>query len=155
MNATGSTKTWSVRERLAARDPTNTTWQADLSDAHTNIGNVLVERDKLDEALKSSRASLAIDERLAASDPSNATWLRDLSVTYLAIGDVLDEQGKLDEALRTYRAGLAIDDKRAKADPDNNDRQYDQAALGWPPAILLPKPDSLLFWPRSGRPTGR
>ena len=44
-----------IRERLAAADGSNTQWQRDLSVSYNKIGNVLVARGRLDEALKAYR----------------------------------------------------------------------------------------------------
>src|SRR5262249_22492224 len=58
-------------ERLATADPSNTEWQGDLSTAYERVGDALVAKGRLDEALRAYRDSLVIAERLAATDPSN------------------------------------------------------------------------------------
>jgi len=94
-------------------------WQLDLSSSYNDIGNVLADQGKLDEALTAYRDSIAIRKRLAVADPTNTWWQRDLSVSYSNIGDVLVSQGKLDEALTVYRDSLAIGKRVAAADPSN------------------------------------
>jgi predicted negative regulator of RcsB-dependent stress response len=84
---------------------------------HNKIGDVLVAKGNLAEALHSYRDSLAIMDRLAKSDPSNAGWQRDLSVSYNKIGDVLLAQGNVAEALASYREDLAIASRLAATDP--------------------------------------
>ena len=65
--------------------------------SYDKIGDVLVARGNLAEALTSFRDGLAIAERLAQADPGNAGWQRDLSVSYNRIGDVLVARGNLAE----------------------------------------------------------
>jgi hypothetical protein len=59
-------------ERLAGSEAGNADWQRDLSVSNNKIGDVLVSRGNLPEALKSYRAGLAIAERLAGTDTGNA-----------------------------------------------------------------------------------
>jgi tetratricopeptide (TPR) repeat protein len=87
--------------------------------SYNNLGDVLVPRGNLPEALKSYQAGLAIAERLAKSDPGNAGWQSDLRVSYDNVGNVLMAQGNLAEALKSYQAGLAIAERLAKSDPGN------------------------------------
>src|SRR5262249_26487101 len=70
------------------------------------IGDVLVAKGKLDEALKSYRDSLAIRERLAASDRSNTNWQRDLQ---LRVGKIDGLAGMLILA-RDFRRALEASD---------------------------------------------
>jgi eukaryotic-like serine/threonine-protein kinase len=60
-----------IAEKLAKSNPGNIDWQETLSDAHANIGDVLLTQGKLVEALAAYKASLAIADRLAISDPGN------------------------------------------------------------------------------------
>ena len=70
-----------IRERLAAADPGNASWQRDLSASEDRIGDVQQAQGDLATALTSYRVSLANAERLAAVDLGNAGWQRDLSVS--------------------------------------------------------------------------
>ena len=58
-----------ITSRLAAADPSNASWQRDLSVSYNKVGDALVAQGKLDEALASYREGLAIRARLAKSDP--------------------------------------------------------------------------------------
>jgi tetratricopeptide (TPR) repeat protein len=84
----------------------NTHWQRDLSVSYDNVGDVLKAQDKLDEALKAYRDSLAIRERLAAADRSNTQWQRDVYVSLWRVADVEIAQGNLTSALDNLRRGL-------------------------------------------------
>src|SRR5262249_19098052 len=77
-----------IRQKLAAADPSNTTWQRDLSVSFERVGDVLREQGQLAEALKAYQDSLTIRQKLAAADPSNTTWQRDLSISFEKTGDV-------------------------------------------------------------------
>ena len=135
-----------IRERLAASDPSNASWQRDLSVSHTKVGDVLVAQGDGAGALTAYRESLAIRERLAASDPSNASWQRDLSVSQDRIGDVLRAQGDGAGALTAYRESLAIRERLVASDPSNAEWQRDlsisrqriavQRMLSWPGRIM-------------------
>jgi tetratricopeptide (TPR) repeat protein len=104
---------------LAAENPDDSTYQRDLATALVEVGDVLRNRGKLNEALESYRASLAIAERLAAADSNNAGRQVDISRARDRIGDVLLDQGQFNEALASYRASLAIHERLAAADPGN------------------------------------
>ena len=90
-------------DRLAQSDPSNAGWQRDLTVSYIKIGDVVLARGNLGEALAAFRQSFAVAERLAQSDPSNAGWQRDLTVSYIKIGDVVLAQGNLGEALAAFR----------------------------------------------------
>ena len=106
-------------DHLATADPSNVSWQRDLSVSHDKIGNVLSVQGNLPAALAAYNASLAITERLTSADPLNAVWQSDLSIFHSRNGDVLVAQGNLPAALEAYNASLAICDRLAKADPGN------------------------------------
>jgi tetratricopeptide (TPR) repeat protein len=110
-----------VAERLAKTDPTNTGWQRELWVSYKKVGDFLVARDNLGEALKSFRDGLAAAERLAKVDPTNTGWQRDLLVSYNKVGEILVAQGNPGEALKSFRNGLAIGERLAAADPSNTE----------------------------------
>lgn len=93
---------------LAAEKPDDVTYQADLSVAFYEVGDVLQKQGNLTEALKFFRDGLAITERLAKADPNNVGWQRDLSVSYNRVGVVLEKQGNLTEARTCLQKALAI-----------------------------------------------
>ncbi len=87
--------------------------------ALTFLGDVLVDRGNLPEALKAYDNGLTMAVRLANADPSNANWQCDLGITNERIGNVLMAQGDLAGALNSYRAKRDIISRLAKAEPDN------------------------------------
>jgi len=64
------------------------------AEAHSNLGNVLLESGQLDQAVASCRRALEINPRLAEA--------------YNNIGNALRGLGRLDEAMASYRQALAI-----------------------------------------------
>jgi len=86
-------RTHEVLQRLAEQDPTNASWQRDLSVSHNKVGDVLRSQGDAAGALSAYRDSLAIAERLAEQDPTNASWQRDVSVSCYKIADLLERMG--------------------------------------------------------------
>ena len=110
---------------LAAEKPDDVAYQQQLAAAYEAVGDVLVARGALPDALKAFRDSIAIAERLAKAEPDNTGRQRALSLSYDRVGEVLVAQGNLPEALNSFRDSLAIRERLAKADPDNTGRQRD------------------------------
>ena len=110
---------------LAADKPGDVMYQWRLSVADNEVGDVLKEQGRLDEALESFREGLAIVEPLAKAAPNVAGLQRDLSVSYSRVGVALWAQGHLDEALESFRESLAIMEPLAKADPKHPSWQRD------------------------------
>jgi len=88
-----------IRERLAAADPSNARWQRELAVLYGNVGVVLQAQGNLPDALKAYRDGLTIKERLAKTDPGNTGWQSDLAFSYNLVGNVLQTQGNLPEEL--------------------------------------------------------
>ena len=89
-------------EALAARDPTNTAWQRDLSVSHNKVGDVDGAGRRAGRADRVSEA-LANPGAMAARDPTNTEWQRDLSVSHNRVGEGLQAQGDVAGALATFR----------------------------------------------------
>jgi tetratricopeptide (TPR) repeat protein len=114
--ATGAVK---LMLALVAEQPGNLVWRSDLSAAHSELGNTLVDEGKLAEALDAYRASLAIRKELVRANPDNNEWQGDLEAAYRAVGGILAPQGKLSEALDNYRASVTIVERLISVDPQN------------------------------------
>jgi tetratricopeptide (TPR) repeat protein len=115
----------------AAKDPSNSEWQRDLSVSHNKIGDILAAQGALAGALAAYRQGLSIAEKLAAQDPANSEWQRDLSVSHERIGDILRAQGDLAGALAAYRKSLDIRRRLAAQDPSNAVWQTDVVVSCW------------------------
>jgi tetratricopeptide (TPR) repeat protein len=95
-------------ERLAKTDPGNATWQHDLALFFSDLGGAQLKQGKLQDALQSYRASLAILERITLADPNDIGWQIDLALAHNSVGNVQVKQGKLGDALASYTEQLAI-----------------------------------------------
>ena len=82
------TQTLAIFKRLAALDPTNTSWQRSLAIAHSRVGDLAQDRGDLAAAEQSYTQTLAISERLAALDPTNTSWQRDLTTAHERVAGV-------------------------------------------------------------------
>ena len=110
---------------LATEKPDDLTYQRNLSVALNEVGNVLVVRGNLPQALASFRDGLAVAERLTKAGPTNVRWQHDLSVSYSKIGEVLMAEGNLPAALTSFREYFAIVEQLAKTDPNRAGWQRD------------------------------
>lgn len=114
-----------IAQRLADSDPTNTSWQRDLSISFERLGDLATAQGKLPDAKRHFTAALAIRQRLADSNPTNTDAQRNLSISFNKLGDLARTQGKLPEAERHFAAALAIAQRLADFDPANANWQRD------------------------------
>jgi tetratricopeptide (TPR) repeat protein len=63
-----------IAEHLATTDPSRAQWQHDLAASYGLIGDVLIAKEDIQDAIKSYQRRGAILERLVASDPRNSFW---------------------------------------------------------------------------------
>ncbi|MGE0480538.1 MAG: hypothetical protein AB7Q17_08710, partial [Phycisphaerae bacterium] len=119
-----------IARKLAARDPSQTEWQRDLSVSWERIGDVRRAQGDLPGALQAYTDSLETRRKLAARDPSQTEWQRDLSIGWNKIGDVRRAQGDLAGALQAYTDGLEIARKLAARDPSQTEWQRD-LSVSW------------------------
>jgi Flp pilus assembly protein TadD len=75
---------------LAAADPTNASWQRDLSVSYNKLGDVQLAQGNLAGAQASFEESRQIRARLAAADPTNAEWQADLVVSLVRVSAAVD-----------------------------------------------------------------
>jgi tetratricopeptide (TPR) repeat protein len=112
-----------VAKALAAKDPSNTDWQRDLSVSFEKLGDVAVSAGKLDDARGFYDQDLAVAKALAAKDPSNAEWQMDLCKSFarrsLVARTRTEKIQMLTEARRIY-------DRLAQAGAFREDPQFAQ-----------------------------
>ena len=118
------TQSRAIIERLAARDPANTSWQRELAVAHSQVGVVAQARGDLTAADQAYTQYLAISERLAALDPANTDWQQNLAVAHAGSGDVAQARGDLTAADQAYTQYLGHLRTAGRAGP----RQHQLAA---------------------------
>jgi tetratricopeptide (TPR) repeat protein len=110
---------------LATKNPDNPVYRDQLSTALVDVGDALVERGKLVEALDAYHSALAIAKQLSSADPENVWWQDTLAISYDRIGVALTTQRGYDvESLAAYHNSLAIREALAKSDPSNVEWQH-------------------------------
>jgi tetratricopeptide (TPR) repeat protein len=92
---------------------------------HTMLGDVLVAREELDEAMAAYAQAQSEVKTLLERDAEHVGLRRDLSVTYDRIGDMHVARNEVDAALESYRRSLEIAEALAKRDPQNAVWQHD------------------------------
>ncbi|MBL0218943.1 MAG: protein kinase [Myxococcales bacterium] len=103
-----------------------------------NIGDVLVDRGDLVDALGAYRSASVIQQTLLAVMPGREGLYRALGVSYERIGEVLAKQGDDVGALASYRAGFTVSAFLAAAAPADLERQRDLSiSHKWIGGILL------------------
>src|SRR5262249_31058122 len=93
--------------------------------AHGSVGDVLMARGNVQEALRNYRAQLPIFEHLVRRDPLNAGWQVDLASSHAQVADVFVAEGELEKALESYRRSHLIREQSLKIDPSNVEGQLD------------------------------
>ncbi len=103
-----------LARRLAALDPKNPDWQAQVEEADTNLGVVLLSEARAEEAARDFQDALTISQRLAAAPGAKRDWQWDESQSLAWLADTEVALGRLGPALghrlaegRIYAAMLA------------------------------------------------
>ena len=81
--------------RLACDHPSVTEYEIDLATVQNNIGVLLGDTQRPDEALKAYNAALEIRERLIRANPALASLQSDLARTHNGIGVLQSSTGPL------------------------------------------------------------
>jgi tetratricopeptide (TPR) repeat protein len=118
------TKLLDLSTQLARERKDEDSAQADISLAHTKLGDVLNLVDRPREALDHLRVALEIDRRLAKTHPDNIPLTRKLYMTYNMLGRVLRSKNgqrlaEPGEAKTYFEGAVDLADKMSAADPDN------------------------------------
>jgi tetratricopeptide (TPR) repeat protein len=108
-----------ILRKLAAGDPQNKRYRANLATSRHAIGLLEMELGKLDEAAASLGQALAIREGLVNDDPKKAEYHADLAATHSALGSVAWRAGRHTAALRGWEKGLATFDAALRSEPKN------------------------------------
>jgi tetratricopeptide (TPR) repeat protein len=117
----------SIRQRLAAANPSVSAFQSELAASHRSIGILLADIGKPADALKFHRAALAIQTKLAEANPSVTAFQSDLAASHHNMGVLLRDTGKRADARKFHEAALAILQRLAAANPSVSAFQSDLA----------------------------
>lgn len=113
-------------EAVRAQEPSNSRARRGLGVVSMKLGDMLVERGRLQEAIGSFQRSRQLLEPLAA-DPHNAVARRTLAILHRKTGMALAESGDAKAALERLRESAGILEALAAADPANRQARMDLA----------------------------
>jgi serine/threonine-protein kinase len=126
-----------LAEELAARDPSNGTWQMQLGAAHFWVGQVLADEGRWQEALRPFGEYLAVAERLVALDPEDLDYRLELAYAHTNMGGAYASLGDVESALESIRKSNDLKRQLVAAEPDNVDWQHSLAnGLSWLASVL-------------------
>src|SRR5262249_12413283 len=105
-----------IREKLAAECPTVTEYGVDLGGNYCNLGNLICDSGRPDEALGWVQKAIARLELMAAQEPRLVNARKYLHSSYGGRGRAFAVLGRHAEAVRDYERTLELDDGRARAE---------------------------------------
>ena len=93
---------------LAAKHPTDSRWQRDLSVAHNKIGDLLRQNGKPTDALGNYKEAFSVRAKLAQADPENVQAQVDVAMAHYRLGQIHSSLGDKLEALNSFRSGKTL-----------------------------------------------
>ena len=114
-----------VREyqRLAQRmhriDPANEAWLAEVGYAYSNLGTMLREQGRANEAIAQFDQARGVFARLVKTAPKEAMRLLDLAQSYSWLSSSFVDELRFDDAFRARKEEIAIYQSVLKQDPRN------------------------------------
>jgi serine/threonine protein kinase/tetratricopeptide (TPR) repeat protein len=116
-----------ILESVAAAHPASAEYRCALSTTLNNLGNVLEDASRWDEAEHVLRRALQLHESLAAGSPRNREYRRQLAIRLNNLGAVLISRGARDEGQAAWRRALAIREGLLNGAPDDPNLKRDLA----------------------------
>src|SRR5205814_802759 len=109
-----------------AKDPDSPLLATDAAATHCNLGLVLSQAGRGDDAIREFNSAIGTAEPLAQSQPANETALRTLAAAYNNLG-LLHGPHSLSDAAEAYRKAIAIQTKLVESNKTNRLYQGDLA----------------------------
>jgi eukaryotic-like serine/threonine-protein kinase len=109
-------KTLELFQEVVKRSPTES-YRTALSYAHKRLGGLLIQKEKLPEALAEYRSALDLDEALLSAHPDSPNLRYSITFTYSDIGFIYGKQQDRKTALSYYHRALDIRQAMAVSDP--------------------------------------
>jgi tetratricopeptide (TPR) repeat protein len=100
-----------------------------LAVTYSSIGPGLVEKGRLEEALRSYHAARSIQQKLVQDNPDITEFRSDLMITEHSIGRLLGMMGKTADAMAVLRGAREAGQRLAEASPGVTQHQRDLAAI--------------------------
>ncbi|RZB33229.1 MAG: hypothetical protein AEth_00022 [Candidatus Argoarchaeum ethanivorans] len=113
-----------IQERLAEKNPFFKTWVATTLN---NLGILLSDLRRFEDARDKYERSLTIYEALLDSDPENTTYQSDVATTLNNLGILLSDLRRSEDARDKYERSLTIYEALLDSDPENTTYQSDVA----------------------------
>jgi serine/threonine-protein kinase len=107
--------------RDLAQDERDAEAQEHLGIALQQIGAVLTELGRDEEAERAYREDIAISGRLSQLDPDNPQWQHGLAVSWDSLGEFYVDKGHLDKARPLFENSLRITRSLVELQPDDRD----------------------------------
>jgi serine/threonine protein kinase/tetratricopeptide (TPR) repeat protein len=104
--------------KLTTEFPTVPVYRAELANAHTNLGTLLLSLGKRVEAAEQYDRALGLQEQLAAEFPADPAYRQGLARSHANLGLVFQGLGKRAEGVEQYRQALALLEQLAADFPD-------------------------------------
>ena len=108
-----------VFELLAAKDPSNSSWQTGLSSTLSRLSDVLSSEGNLEESRALLDQDLVIARRLVSMYGGNTYFLSSLGLTLNKRGALAAAAGELDDAIKLFTEASDINEQLARADATN------------------------------------
>ncbi|HEY2662006.1 MAG TPA: DUF3856 domain-containing protein [Caulobacteraceae bacterium] len=109
-----------LADQLVAIDAKNQDWQAEVGMANSNLGTVLLDDGRADEAAAAFSRALDISQTLARDAPANRERQWFLGQCYAWLADAQALRGRFDEAAASRLAERAIYQRRLAQSADDN-----------------------------------
>jgi tetratricopeptide (TPR) repeat protein/serine/threonine protein kinase len=94
------------REKIAAEEPANSDYQADLAAAHEQLGQFLVSAGRIEEGVKETQQAVDLLEQFAAGNPRAARLQVNLAASLFTVGDSYWKAGRLAEGKKAWQRAL-------------------------------------------------
>ena len=110
-----------LARRLAAIDPANLDWQAQLEEADADVGVLLLDQARAAEAVREFQEALAITRGPAAARGAKRDWQWDEAQSFAWLADSEVALGRLAGALADRKAEGRVYEALIAASPHDND----------------------------------
>jgi tetratricopeptide (TPR) repeat protein len=122
-------RSFDLRAELVDEFPTVPEYLSELAHSHVDLGLVLRDLGRHEEALTDLREGLGLRAQLASRFPDMFEYREALAHSHHWLGACLQDVGQLEETDRQYRQCLALRKELVKALPDSAKCQHDLAHI--------------------------
>ena len=128
-----------IFEKLVKADPTNVTWNRDLSTAHGLLGVYWAREGKFQKAFESYSQELDILKSLVKVDEKNVVWQEGIAKGFHSVGSVQGKLGLESDALKSLFKAQTIFKKLSGLDAANTEYLVSLVRSAWEISCLSPR----------------